>query len=145
MIFRALDTNGDFTFGRGKQCYYRGQDALRADIRTALLLFLRDAFWDINSGVDWWNLCGGNQPQAQIDMMFQTRKVLLTRAGVTQVNWVNAQYDSKARRISIQYDISTVYSGHLNDVLDADPFAFADHLGRSLVDGSGTYLVPYHG
>jgi hypothetical protein len=144
MIFRALDANGDFAFGRGKQSYFYRQDALYADIRTALLLFLRDAFWDVNSGVDWWTLCSGKQPQAELDLLFQTRKVLLSRKGVVQVNWVQSQFDRGARKLFVQYDIDTVFSGRLNDVIDADPFAFTDNLGNFLINNDGAYLVPYH-
>jgi len=142
MIFRALDSDGDFTFGRGRQNYLRRVEAIRADIRTALLLFLRDAFWDMDSGIDWWNLCGGRQPRAQADLLSQTRRTILSREGVTQINFFDVVYTPGSRNLSIQYSVSTVYSGILEDIIDGDPFAFSDSSGNFLVDENSNYLVP---
>lgn len=142
MIFRALDSNGDFVFGHGRRDYFRESDAIAADIRTALLLFLRDAFWDIGAGIDWWNLLGGKNPRAQTEILLQTRRTILSREGVVRVNYLDFSMDNSTRGLSIRYGVDTVYSHQIEDVVYETPLGFTDALGRYLADDKARVLVP---
>lgn len=66
MRFRNLDINGDWTFGKGRNSYLQGNQALMMNVKTRLLEFLNDCFWDLEKGIDWWNLMGGKDLKSVI-------------------------------------------------------------------------------
>lgn len=52
MIVRALDINGDWTFGQGKGNYLTNQAAIAQNVQTRLLSFLGDCFFDPTAGIN---------------------------------------------------------------------------------------------
>ena len=56
MIFRSLDSNGDWNFGAGKSSYARYNDAIVLDIETKLKAFRGECFFDSQAGVPWFDL-----------------------------------------------------------------------------------------
>lgn len=108
MSTRALDpVTGDWQFGQGRQNYLTGAAEINQDIATALKVFLGECFFDTSFGVDWFNLNGGKNAQA---IVLQCRTVISRRPGVTKINKVFAFLDATSRRLSITYNVSTVYS-----------------------------------
>lgn len=108
MSLRAIDgVTGDWTFGQGRQNYLTGAAEINQDIATALKVFLGECFFDTSFGVDWFNLLGGRSAQA---IVLQCRTVIAKRRGVTKINKVDAFLDARTRRLSITYNVSTVYS-----------------------------------
>ena len=107
MNFRNLTSTGDWTFGNGVQNYATGLNAINLDIKTALQVFLGECFFATSDGVDWWNLLGGKD---QTNLLLQCRQVISSRNGVTNINSVSASLDRPSRRLSIVYDIDTIYS-----------------------------------
>jgi len=114
MIFRNLTANGDWTLGNGLQNYATAETAIALDIKTALRVFLGECFFDTGAGVDWWNLLGGKD---QVGILLQTRQVISSRDGVTKINSVDAYLDRTTRRLSISYNIDTVYSRNLTNTV----------------------------
>jgi hypothetical protein len=109
--FRGIDlATGDWLFGRGLASYFRNNDAIQADIQTALQMFLGECFWNTDFGVDWWNLIGGKNPEAQAGIVLQTRKIILGVDGVTQINSVSVAYETGQRNLSLRYSINTIFS-----------------------------------
>lgn len=108
MIIRALDTKGDWTFGRGKQNYLSSQKAIMENIQTRLYSFLNDAFWDINSGIDWPRLLGTRSTQQEI--ILTARAIILQSYGVTGVNHISISYYGNTRNLILQYNINTIYT-----------------------------------
>lgn len=108
MRIRALDQNGDFVFGRGRQDYKMGSDAIAQDVQTKLLQFLGEAFWDTEAGVDWINLMRSKNKQNQIAL--SCRAVMLKAEGVVRVNQVSVSYSEASRGLVISYNLDTVYS-----------------------------------
>jgi hypothetical protein len=108
--FRAIDSDGDWIWGRGRSSYFRGNDAIQADIRTALQIFMGEVFWNTQFGVDWWNLIGGRNPSAQAGIILQCRTVILSVDGVAQINSVVPVFDSATRRLNITYSVNTIFS-----------------------------------
>lgn len=110
MSIRAIDVvTGDWTFGQGRQNYLTGAAEINQDIATALKVFLGECFFDTSFGVDWFNLIGGRAQAAQA-IILQCRTVISKRSGVTKINSVTASLDAHTRRLSISYNVSTVYS-----------------------------------
>ncbi len=71
MIVRAIDSDGDWTFGKGKNNYRRGRDAQAQTVQSTVRCFLADCFWDLAKGIDWWNLLGSKNPLL-LDYSLQT-------------------------------------------------------------------------
>lgn len=105
--FRALDKDGDWTWGNGVQNYVTGQAATVLDISTALRVFLGEVFFALDFGVDWWNLISNKDEQGVI---IQCRKIIAERDDVTRINQVTAALNSRARYLQVTFNINTVYS-----------------------------------
>jgi hypothetical protein len=110
MIIRNLDADGDFTFGRGRQNYLRGDDAIRLNIKTRVKCFLNDCFWNMAFGVDWWNLLGTRNPTAQANIILQVRAMVAASYGVVKINSVEALTDRITRRLTIQINLDDIYT-----------------------------------
>lgn len=110
MIFRGLDQNRDWCFGQGLSSYATGSAAVLLNVQTAVQTFLGDAFWAANFGIDWLNLLGTKGTQDAI--IAQTRAVIANCEGVTAINSVTSSLDRQTRTLSLQFNISTVYSAN---------------------------------
>lgn len=110
MTFRGITGSRDWTFGQGANSYFVKQQAIAANIRTSLLFFLNDCFFAMNVGIDWWNLLGTKNPQAEANIMLQTRATIIRCEGVVRINSVTTQLDPITRRLTISYVIDTVFS-----------------------------------
>ena len=108
IIFRGLDSTGDWQFGFGLSSYLTGQQEIATDIQTALQCLFGDAFWDATFGVDWLNLLGSVSSQNEI--VLQTRKIILSRNGVVRINSVATSFNRQMRVLNITYNITTIYS-----------------------------------
>jgi hypothetical protein len=112
MIIRALDVNGDWTFGLGKQNYLFDQKAIIQNIRTRLYEFLNNAFWNMNSGADWPRLLG--TPGTKQEIVLTCRAIILQSYGVNSVNSISATYYGNTRNIIISYNINTIYTSNFS-------------------------------
>lgn len=115
--FRAIDADGDWVWGFGRSSYFRNNDAIQADIKTALQIFMGEVFWNTEFGVDWWNLIGGKNPSAQAGIILQTRTVILSVKGVAQINNVSVSFLSGTRKLSLQYSINTIFSQNITGTI----------------------------
>lgn len=106
MIVRALDSNHDWTFGKGKNNYRYNNNAVIQNIDTRLSSFLGDCFFDANSGIDWWTLMGSKSLVA-IELAVTT--IILNTEGVTGLVQLSVSLDSK-RQVTIVYQVVSVYS-----------------------------------
>jgi hypothetical protein len=117
MIFRNLDSSGDWTFGHGRQDYLTADAAIAMNIRTRLRSFLNDCFWAMQFGIDWWNLLGGKNPTAQMGIILQCRTMLANSYGVIRINNVDATTDVRTRRLTVSYDVDTIYTRNLRNAV----------------------------
>lgn len=53
MIVRALDKDGDWTFGQGLSNYLVNIDALAQVIQTRIKSYLANCFFDLGAGIPW--------------------------------------------------------------------------------------------
>lgn len=109
MSFRAITGDNDWTFGKGSNGYFIENAAIMADIKTALLFFLNDCFFATDVGIDWWGILGGKQAEAKAEILLQTRETIINRAGVTSINSVDTKFNPGTRRITVTYNINTIY------------------------------------
>ena len=115
MIIRALDDDGDFVFGKGRQSYLNGQNAVALNIKTRLKMFKYDCFWDmINVWVDWLGLMRQKNTGNQIAL--SCRSVILKSFGVTRLNQISASVVN--RKLSIKYNCNSTFSVQNNQQVE---------------------------
>jgi hypothetical protein len=110
MIFRNLDTDGDWTLGQGQQNFLRDEAAIELNIQTRLKCFLGDCFWAVEFGIDWWNLLGTRNPVAQANIVIQVRTMIANSYGVVRINSVTAETDRTTRQLTISWNIDTIFT-----------------------------------
>lgn len=116
-MFRNLDVNHDWTFGNNLSNYVDKQQEIAINLKTRIMSFLGDCFFATDEGIDWWNL---------LDYRYQDRlenavqEVIKNTQGVTAINSVDVLIGAN-RRITIQYDIQTIYSQSYVD--EVEPIA----------------------
>ena len=113
MRFRNLDANGDWCFGKGRNSYLKDNKALMMNIKTRLLSFLNDCFFDLEAGIDWWNLLGGKE---QKSIIASVQRVVLRSSQVKKI--VNMQYLLKNRKFSITLSVEFANGEILTDTVE---------------------------
>lgn len=107
MIVRALDVNGDWTFGKGQNNYVANNKAIQQNIATRLQSFLGNCFFAIDAGIDWFNLLGSKN---QIALELAVRSTILNTENVTGIVDISINLEENTRRINMTYTVNTVYS-----------------------------------
>lgn len=113
MIFRNLDENGDFTFGRGIANYTTRQQAVGLNIRTRLLSWFGDCFFDQTAGIDWYNRLGSKNQQALLEA--DIRRIILQSEGVTGI--LSFDVIITGRSFTVNYSVETIYSKSYQDTI----------------------------
>ena len=115
MIVRALDANGDWTFGHGKQCYKVDLDALKQQIVTRLLSWKGDCFFALLDGVDWNNYLDiGTKNFLNADI----KRVVLQTGGVLRIKNYSSILQPVNRQVAISFSVDTIYGRALiNEVI----------------------------
>jgi hypothetical protein len=113
MIFRALDENHDWTFGNGRNDFLSTNDAIGLNVKTRLLSWVGDCFFDLNAGIDWINRLGtkGQRTILELDL----RRVILTSFGVTGIT--SFYSDLNVRDFTASYEVDTIYSKAYQDTI----------------------------
>jgi hypothetical protein len=108
MIIRALDNNDDWVFGNGKSSYKSDFLALIQNIKTKLLEWKGDCFFDNLAGIDWKNRLTKRQEEKPLQ---EEIRVLISKInGVKEVLNIDLNYNEKNRKLKIEYAIKTIYS-----------------------------------
>lgn len=66
MRVSGLDSNGDWTFGRGRASYKIRSQMILQNVTTNLKCLVNDWFLDVQYGIDWYYLLGTKNTQDQI-------------------------------------------------------------------------------
>jgi hypothetical protein len=115
MIFRNLDSTGDWVLGYGKSSYVRDEAAIETNIKTRLASWVGNCPWDLTAGVDWINRLDANQAaQLQLDLS----NVIAQSDGVVNVTFVEGVLDGKTRNFVVRYNVDTVYSRSFSREVD---------------------------
>lgn len=113
MRFRNLDANGDWVFGKGRNSYLKDSEALMMNIRTRLLEFLNDCFWDMEKGIDWWTLMGGKDLKK---ILVDVQRTILRSYQVKRI--VNLDYNLTNRKLFISISIEFLNGEVLSDTVE---------------------------
>lgn len=113
MRFRNLDQNGDWVFGKGRNSYLKDNEALMMNIKTRLLEFLNDCFWDMEKGIDWWTLMGGKDLKK---ILVDVQRTILRSYQVKRI--VNLDYSLTNRKLFISISIEFLNGEVLSDTVE---------------------------
>src|SRR5271166_3725928 len=106
MIVRALDQNGDWTYGQGQNNYLSGVAAIEQSIQTRLKSFLGNCFFNTSVGIDWFNLLGGKNILA---VQLAVSATILNTQGVLAILSLDMNLSSD-RNLVITYSVSVQIS-----------------------------------
>lgn len=112
MRVRAITESRDWTFGKGIQGYKVDEEAIGQNVKTRLLSFLNDCYFDLNAGIDWWNLLGRG---TRDELLKSIKLTILGTEGVTAIN--SFDYYMQDRKLVVTYDIQTIFSASYVDNL----------------------------
>ena len=113
MRFRNVDASGDWVFGKGRNSYLRDTDALMMNIKTRLLSFFNDCFFDTEAGIDWWTYLGGKDQKA---ILASVQRTVLRSSNVKRI--VNMKSILKNRKFSIELSVEFANGEILPDIVE---------------------------
>lgn len=106
-LVRQLDVNHDWTFGKGRNNYLKDQKAVMQNIKTRLLSFLGNCFFDQGAGIDWFNFLGGKD---QLGLELAINSVILNTAEVLRLVQTNVSLNRVTRKLTIQFEVVTSFT-----------------------------------
>ena len=106
MRVRAIDSNGDWEFGKGQNDYKQNQDAVDQNIQTRLKMFLGDCFFSLSSWIDWITLLRG---KSDLALSLAVSAMIANTDGVVALLQLSITLDD-ARTCTISYQVQTIYS-----------------------------------
>lgn len=116
MIFRNLDQNSDWTFGQGKSNYIAANPAIGLNIKTRLLSWLNDCFFDQKAGIDWKNRLGSKNQKTLLEN--DIRRIILQSYGVTGILSFSTSLIN--RKFSASYEVQTIFSQSYTDTISKE-------------------------
>lgn len=114
---RALDSNNDWNFGRGKSNYLSGKDTINQNVQTRIKSFKYDNPLATESNIDWIGLLGAKGTQD--DILNEIERVVITTDGVTELTSLEVTAtNNRAQSLSLSY----------NTIYDEEEFLTVDDL-----------------
>lgn len=113
MIVRALDVNGDWTFGAGLNNYKRNNAAVAQSIQTRLSSFVGNCFFDLGAGINWFTFLSSKDPTALnlaiSAVILNTSDPITGTSVITGILQQSVNLNTN-RVFSVSYQVTTIYS-----------------------------------
>ena len=106
MKFRSLDSNWDWSFGRGTASYSEGALAIAYDIKSKILSWYRDCFFSLESGIDWKNILGSKDQKNKLDMSIKL--IIFEQEDVTEITYFDSEIIGREYSCTIR--LKTIYN-----------------------------------
>ncbi len=116
MIIRNLDSDGDWMFGSGQADYLTQNPAIGLNVKTRLLSWLNDCFFDLQAGIDWLNRLGNKNQEALLSL--DMRRVILKSFGVTGI--LTFDFVVVDRMFTATYTLETIFSKSYQDSISRE-------------------------
>lgn len=108
MRYRALNSSGDFVFGRGMAEYLVNSPAAVAQaVQTALLLHQGEWFLDLTVGMPWETQVIGYNTKSLYDAAIKNQ--ILGVQGVRSILAYSSSLNTATRLLSVQVTINTIF------------------------------------
>ncbi len=106
MKIRALDKNWDWRWGHGFSDYASDSVGIAYSIKTKILSWYKDCFFDTEAGIDWKNLLGSKVSQKDIDSA--VKKIVATEDGVTEITYFESGIQDRNYGCTVRF--KTIYN-----------------------------------
>lgn len=113
MRFRTLDIDHDWTFGSGKQGYSKDLSALMFDLKTRILSWVGDCFFDQSAHIDWKNLLDYRNSD---EIKTAIKKVAARTQGVLSVSDVELEMRSN-RNVMATFSVDTIFGAGIANTI----------------------------
>lgn len=97
----------DWQFGNGLQDYKINQQEIEQNILTTIKSWKNNCFFDLNAGVDWYNIIGSRDKQQYLKQ--ELTRVIIVLDGVVKINNIDININEN-RNIQVFINLDTVYS-----------------------------------
>lgn len=115
MKVRAIDKNGDWQFGHSLGSYKTSHFAVEQNLKTRLLEWFGDCFFNVNAGIDYKNLLSNRSNQPQLEESI--RNVILGTSGVKQLTTLTIDFNEYTRGFFCEYSVLTIFSTQITDTI----------------------------
>lgn len=115
---RKLDSNGDWTFGKGFANYIRKDDEIAQNVSTRLKSFKNDWFLDTEKNIDWFSILGNKNNEQTIKL--EVTRVVKSTVGVLRVNSVEITSIYQNRNAIITVDFDTINNINIKKQIGID-------------------------
>lgn len=116
--FRNLDEKGDWTFGNGFQNYADQSQSVMLNIRTRILSFKWDCFFDLEAGIDWFSLLGRRGDDVFDAIEINVRTIILQSLYVKELVDFLMVVDRDTRNLTLSYTVNTIFEDYIKDEID---------------------------
>lgn len=110
---RNIDGNGDWCFGNNLQDYGDNLVSTKNNIKTRLQSVKYDCFFDLTSGIDWFNILGNRGQYAKEVIEINVRLCILQSLYVTEIIDLKV-IQHEDRSLNLEYTINTIF-GQIKD------------------------------
>ncbi len=110
MRVRAIDSENDWKFGKGRNDYKYDISAVAQNLKTRIQSFLNDCFFHREAGIDWFNLLGSKN---YLSLQLSINSTILNTEGVIAITNIEQNIDSD-RHYSVTYSVDTIF-GNITD------------------------------
>lgn len=107
MIFRQLNSSGDWTYGAGLSNYATAQQAIALNIQTSILMWQGDCFFSLAGWINWKGLLNIG---TQNDLDSALQNIISQCYGVMGIVSATVVTNPTTRQFFPTYTIDTVYS-----------------------------------
>lgn len=108
MIYRRLDANGDYTFGKRDANFYTDTpDAVAQAVKTRLGLIQGEWFLDVTAGTPYNSQILGAGTVSKYDKAIQ--EVIVNTPGVLRIVSYSSSVDPSTRAATVDVTIDTIY------------------------------------
>lgn len=106
MRFRALDSNWDWKFGKGLGSYSGDTQAIAYDVKSKILSWVGDCFFNETAGIDWKNILGSKDQKSQLDDAI--KKIIVEEYGIIELSFFESEISDRTYHCTVRF--KTIYN-----------------------------------
>lgn len=116
MIYRKLDENGDYVFGRNQNNYIQDANAVNQAVVTRLRQLIYEWWEDLEDGIPVWQKILGNRNKQEAETIIRER--IQKTKYVRSILYFKVTWDNEKRTLIVQASVDTEFGQiELNEVI----------------------------
>lgn len=116
MIYRKLDADGDYVFGRNQNNYISDAAAVNQAVVTRLRQLIYEWWEDLEDGIPVWQKILGNRNKQEAEQSIRER--IQKTKYVRSILYFNPTWDNENRTLTVQVSIDTEFGQiEVNEVI----------------------------